>query len=531
METAIRKLGILLDCSRDGVYTVKTLKQYIDLLADMGYTSLQLYTEDTYSIEDPYFGYLRGRYSPEELRELDRYAMARGVELIPCIQTLAHLGGYLRWNPEVLDCQDILLADHAPTYALIEKMFAACADCFTSRRINIGMDEAHMVGLGKYLDRHGYEDRFAILRRHLVRVVEIAEKYGFQPMMWSDMFFRLANNGQYYCEAPIRIPQEVTALVPGNVQLVYWDYYSQDKAHFDRMLLSHKQFHNEILYAGGAWSWTGFVPHNEFSIRSNEAAIRSCLDNGIGEVVVTVWKDDGAECSLFASLPCLYMTARMAQGVFDREQLEAEFQQFFGVPYSVFRTLEEAELKGTQAVANPCKYMLYADPFVGFWDWTVEPEKEAVFARAAQEMQAVPDGTYGYLFDTLSALMAVLGHKYSLGVRLRRAYQERDRETIRALIQECYEASDGVRTLHKCFFRQWMRECKPYGFEKHTTRLGGLALRLEECAQRLEAWLDGSTESIPELEEQILPLRKDLPAGEPVCAYQWHEIAAVKPVM
>ena len=34
-----------------------------------------LYTEDTYEVDnEPYFGYMRGRYSADELRELDDYA-------------------------------------------------------------------------------------------------------------------------------------------------------------------------------------------------------------------------------------------------------------------------------------------------------------------------------------------------------------------------------------------------------------------------------------------------------------------------
>lgn len=525
----IKKLGIMLDCSRDAMYTVDTLKNYINLMEKMGYNTLQLYTEDTYTIDDPYFGYLRGRYTPEELRELDKYALTHGIELVPCIQTLAHLSGYLRWNPDVVDCNDILLAEYEPTYVLIDKMFAACADCFTSRRINIGMDEAHMVGLGKYLDEHGYENRFDIIRRHLIRVAQIAEKYSFRPMMWSDMFFRLANGGQYYCTDGT-IPQDVIDLVPENLHLVYWDYYSTSKSHFDQMIKGHKQFRNDIIYAGGAWSWTGFVPHNEFSTFSNMAAIRSCLEHDVQEVLITNWKDDGAECSLYASLPCMFFTAKMAQGIFDREILNREFADFFGVPYSVFQALEAAELCNALENANPCKYMLYSDPFVGFMDWTVDPDKTALIHAAAEALSTVQSKDYQYLFDTLSALMAVMERKYTLGFRLRKAYQANDRAELALLAEECLTVSDGVRKLHRCFFRQWMQECKPYGFEKHTTRLGGLALRLEECGKRIQAYLHGQASGIPELAEEILPCKKDLPAGNTLGDGLWFNIPFVKPM-
>ena len=53
-----------------------------------------------------------------------------------------------------------------------------------------------MVGLGRYLDKHGYVNRFELLLKHLNKVCEIAQKYGFKPMMWVDMFFNFALNSR-----------------------------------------------------------------------------------------------------------------------------------------------------------------------------------------------------------------------------------------------------------------------------------------------------------------------------------------------
>ena len=92
-------LGVMIDCSRDAVPNVERLKLFFEAIAKMGYNVAMLYTEDTYEVEnEPYFGYKRGRYSMEELRELDSYAASLGIELIPFIQTLAHLGSLTRWR-------------------------------------------------------------------------------------------------------------------------------------------------------------------------------------------------------------------------------------------------------------------------------------------------------------------------------------------------------------------------------------------------------------------------------------------------
>ena len=118
-----RTLGVMIDCSRNAVMNVPSLKKFIDYLSKMGYNMLQLYTEDTYEIEgEPYFGYLRGRYTKEELNEVDAYAKEHGIEMIPCIQTLAHLNCITRWGGVYggyTDIGDILLAEDERTYTLI----------------------------------------------------------------------------------------------------------------------------------------------------------------------------------------------------------------------------------------------------------------------------------------------------------------------------------------------------------------------------------------------------------------------------
>lgn len=88
----IKDLGVLINCSQTGgIKTVDEIKRFTKYLKAMGYTYIMLYTEDTYEIEgEPFFGYLRGRYSQKELKEIVSYCNSIGIEVIPCIQTLAH---------------------------------------------------------------------------------------------------------------------------------------------------------------------------------------------------------------------------------------------------------------------------------------------------------------------------------------------------------------------------------------------------------------------------------------------------------
>lgn len=531
--TTVKSIGTMLDCSRDAVYTKETLKEFFALLAEMGYTNVQLYTEDTFEVEgEPYFGYLRGRYSKSELKELDRFASENGIELIPCIQTLAHLGGITRWDEyrPYTDFDDILLIGEERTYTLIENMFRACSECFASRRINIGMDEAHMVGLGKYLDKHGFTDRISLLSEHLRRVLSIAKKYGFRPMMWSDMFFRLAGGGVYGTEGKNELPENVKSLVPEGVDLIYWDYDGKDEAHYKSMISAHRELKRNIVFAGGVWSWSGFVPDNDFAIQVSETAMRACISESVEDVFFTCWKDDGAESSLFSSLPALMCAAEFARGNFDKESIAAKFYKIAGISLEDFMSIGKMNLKKENILLNPCKYMLYSDPFLGIFDLTVRDEKQT-FAAIAKNLQNFSNGKFGYMFDALSALCRVMEIKYTLGAETRAAYERRDKNALTRIIGNYKELEKRVFEFYEKFRAQWERECKQNGFEKHDIRIGGLLLRLRDCYRILQDYCDGKIAKIAALEEKILPFRPNDLLGK--CTYynDWMSTAMIKPKM
>ena len=232
------ELGVMIDCSRNAVMTVPQLKKFFELIAKMGYNQAMLYMEDTYEIPDErFFGYLRGKYSQSELKELDDYAYSLGIELIPCVQTLAHLRTIFRWPDfgAINDITDIMLVDDPRTYEVIEHMIASLRSCFRTNKVNIGMDEAHLIGRGKYMNLHGLCDKTELILKHLNKVVEIIKKYNFHGYMWNDMFYRLAANGQYYA-TNVRFDPSIKAMVPEDVTLVYWDYYHTDKKTYDVMI-------------------------------------------------------------------------------------------------------------------------------------------------------------------------------------------------------------------------------------------------------------------------------------------------------
>ena len=505
------RFGVMIDMSRNAVMNIPALKNFMSVLKKMGYNCVMLYTEDTYEVEgEPFFGYLRGRYSAEELREIDDYAYSIGIEVIPCIQTLAHLNAYIRWKKTPVDCDDILLVDDERTYALIDKMFKTLKGCFRSNLIHLGMDEAHMLGRGKHLDIHGYEKSAVLMNRHLARVKDMAVSYGYEPMIWSDMFFRSWNNGAY--NIPKKdIPEYVKNDYPKEVIPVYWNYYSKDQETYDNMFDNHRQLSNNIWFAGGAWSWSGIIPHNKYSLETMFPAMRSCRKNKIKNVIITLWGDDGGECSHFSQLPALYHIIEYAKGNEDDEKIKAKFERMFKIPYDAFMKIDIPNLlTGINGSENPSKYMLYTDPFLGIFDQTVSEGIGAKYGEAKLELYEIAKSsrTLGYVFKTAAALCEVLELKYEIGVKTRRAYREGNKEELLAIADTYLEISRRMKKLHAALSYQWHKENKPHGFDIQEVRLLGVAGRIESLRKRLIDYAGGKLDVIEELEDDILEIGK-----------------------
>lgn len=528
--------GVMLDCSRNGVMKLDTVKKFIRYMAIMGLDTLMLYTEDTYEIpEYPYFGYLRGRYSCQELKEMDEYAYSFGIELIPCIQTLAHLEGALRWDcfNEVKDCNNILLCGEEKTYTLIEAMIRTCRNCFRTKRIHVGMDEAHMMGLGKYLDRNGYERRDVIFCRHLQRVNEICKQYDFKPMIWSDMFFRLAFNGAYYPAEGAEFDPKVVELVPDNIELVYWDYYHEEQSYYDRYINQHKQFHNKIVFAGGAWRWLGHGPALVKSVYQTRYALKSCIENGVEDVFVTAWGDNGNEASFMCILPVMQQYAEYNyQGDVSDEQLAARMLACTGESFSDMMLLDKANNVDlnhwTCSGGNPSKYLLYMDILGGIAERHTDegyPQRYEEGAKVLYEA-AERSPSCGYMYQHLANLCRVLAIKSRVGVDAQNAYKAGDREALRNIAENVLpELLKRFNAFHKTMYLQWTTECKANGYEVLDLRIGGLESRTKTCINRLQMYLAGEIDRLEELDEARLTMdcRKDDEIGkhETMCNNFW----------
>jgi hypothetical protein len=500
--------GVMIDCSRNAVPTVDYLKSYLRRMALFGFNMAMLYTEDTYSLPgEEYFGYMRGRYSEEELKEVDRYAAGLGIEMIGCIQTYGHLEQILRWREygAIRDTDSVLLAGEESTYLLIERMIEQMSSVYTSRRVHIGMDEAWDMGRGQYLDRNGHRDHFSIFNEHLEAVREICRKHGLEPMIWSDMYFRIGSETHDYYDSEAQIPASVADKIPDDVALVYWDYYHQDADHYAGMIRRHRDMKHEPIVASGVWTWTRLSYDHTMTQSAAVPCIKACRKAGVRELFFTMWGDDGAYCDFDSSLAGLAFVAEQAwEGEHKKDdEPSARFSLACGGTFDA--KLTAGDLEGPVSAAM----LLWDDPLLGiYWNqvelegktsWSAVLDHYQSLRKALSDLQSdVGGGDNGHAYR----LCELLTEKVALRLDLEKAYRKRTQSKLDALIPRARQLEHLTETIAESFREMWLSRNKPFGMEVMQVRLAGLRERYHELAVRLEELVGGRRESIPELEEK-----------------------------
>lgn len=509
-STSFKTIGIMLDCSRNKVFRIDYLKKYLTRIALMGYNMAMLYTEDTYQIPgEPLFGYMRGAYALEEIRELDAFAKRLGIELIGCIQTLGHLEQMLRYYPDIADTRSVLRVDEPGTYRLIEKMIGFWEKALSSRRIHIGMDETHDLGRGKFLDLNGYENAFELFNRHLAKVNGICRKKGLTPIIWSDMYFRLGNKNLVYYDLNTRIPAEVKAKISKNVQLCYWDYYHEDADFYEKFIKMHRDLGFEPILGSGVWTWNRVWCDLEKTRRSVKACMEACRKTKLQEIFFTMWGDNGGYCLYNSSLAGLELAAGLAYGnrPSDDSLFSARHKAVCGRDYKL--TLEVAEFSywlkdlpqpiRTECILwdDPlyCMYLLICAPSADKYKRILEKISEKILAAGPD----IPDD-----FHAARALADAAAARITLMKELLKAYEKRNRTGLVKAANELIPAAlTALREYDEHFCKDWRETAKPFGLEVIQRRNAGVAARLEETRRRILELLQGKIEKIEELDAAL----------------------------
>lgn len=335
-------LGYMLDISRHKVPTMATLKTIVDNLAAAGFNELQLYTENTFAYRGWELAWKDwSPMTPEEVRELDAYAWAKGVRLVPNQNSFGHLekwfvhdeykylaetpNGYRLTRPKVSrDSGAALCATDPKTYEFLGGLFDQLLPCFAhADSIHVGCDEVwdifdeHARSRWKAV-RYGVH---AVYMDHLLKVNELVNARGSRMMFWADMVF-------WDYGSLDRIPKNAIA--------VNWGYGSEKYARgytceVEGRALALRRRGVEMVVAPSTKTYEG---------------VCNCLEDAFGNIglmsdvarryngrglLLTEWGDGGHPCPHLANLPAIVYTGRICRGEpVDEEALAAAIDRIAG---------------------------------------------------------------------------------------------------------------------------------------------------------------------------------------------------------
>lgn len=161
-------------------------------------------------------------FSPDEVREIVRYAEENGIRVIPLLQSFGHLEyllskpAYRKYSESQTDFSQFCPLNEA-AFELWKKAFDEMRSLHPdSEYFHIGGDETRQLGkcpvCSKFVKDHSREELFF---QHISRVCQYAVSQGVRPILWHDM---LARAGRF----------DLLAKLPKETVLLYWEYISKE---------------------------------------------------------------------------------------------------------------------------------------------------------------------------------------------------------------------------------------------------------------------------------------------------------------
>jgi hexosaminidase len=274
--------AVMLDVSRDKVPSMETVRDLIDRLAQWKVNQFQLYSEHTFAYKNHADVHAKASpFTASEIRELDAFCRARHVELVPNQNCLGHMNRWLeheRYRSLAIEPDGFvdpwglwhtaMTIDPANpgSLALVRELLAELLPLFTSRRVNIGLDETWELPrerLGEYFE-------------WVAKLRALPELAGREVIIWGDMFSGDA---------------ELLSQVPDGVTVCEWGYDAEYP--FDGRTAMLADAGIPFWVAPGTSSWLSIAGRITNAKESCRHAAEAALAHGGTGFLNTDWGDGG----------------------------------------------------------------------------------------------------------------------------------------------------------------------------------------------------------------------------------------------
>ncbi|MEI8593350.1 family 20 glycosylhydrolase [Photobacterium sp. Hal280] len=481
-QPAFAKRGIILDISRDKVPTMATLFQLVDFWSALRINQLQLYTEHTFAY--PQHPSVWQDYSPmtaEEIRTLDRYCKARGIELIPNQATFGHMEKWLcHPHYQHLAEQTTGFYDHRgdfrpesfglnPVSDSVTDFVADLLDTllpnFTSDTLNLNFDETMDLGAGASQQACEQLGKGQVYLNYLKTVLDLAHARGKSCQIFSDMLF------QY----PDILPH-----LPVDLELLNWGYEADHPYDDEHRQLAEFGYPFQVVVSTNTFA--SVAGRGQAARVHMRRAAESALKYGACGYQISEWGDMGHAQQFFTALPGYMFGAAMAWDPQRHQKINASWfiGAHFGEDYvqamPLIDRLQDAYL--TSGVSTPnCAFY---GPFV-FDQRSGRHIRRAGIASAGQ-IAAAMDDLSGLKADIAglpaSALQAELFWTLDcmlLASQIALSYASAGHRDINALPpQDKARILEQLAPVEEAYADLWLQHYRPGGLRQSASRLGYL---------------------------------------------------------
>lgn len=317
-EKAVR--GLMLDVSRNRVYSVETLFHVVDMMVLLGMNRLELYFENVFAYRNHEAVWAKtSPYTPEDIAAVEAYCAARFVQLVPNQNTLGHFERWLK-HPEYLRYAELpqggartpwgaiqahptgLFAADRATRDFVKGLLEELLPCFPrATSVNLGGDEVFDLGQG----RSQTDDKATLYLGYMREMADVALRQGKRPELWADMLIR----------HPEILPQ-VKSVLP-EVRWLVWGYEATDPIGEYAARLRAEGL--EVVVCPGTSSWRSFCGRTSNML----ANIRAAAQADASGMLLTDWGDAGHWQPLTVSIPALAFAGALAWNTHGEPNLPA----------------------------------------------------------------------------------------------------------------------------------------------------------------------------------------------------------------
>ena len=273
---ANKKTGCLIDISRFRVPSLGRMKLMLSNLAEQGHEIVLLNIEHVFKTPVfPVIGSEADGYTEDEFREMDIHAGACGIELIPSFQSFGHMFHILKWDEyshlaETDARWSICISDES--YDFLDRYYEVITRTFSSKLIHIGCDEVYDMFEGKSRHLLASKSRNELFYDHIMKVKEIAAKYGKEILVWGDMIER---------------DKAVLKRIGDQAGVCYWMYDMRDLPE------AYQTVNNDIYVCSGNNAWKSFFPRIRYAAANMKLMLSYFKELDAYAFMITDWGDGG----------------------------------------------------------------------------------------------------------------------------------------------------------------------------------------------------------------------------------------------